>query len=90
MTAHERYSERLGQNVHRYLRIPGAADQERQDRLRMTVIELRDVIGAQRHRKSRRDGSVMYRSRMSLPFCDERTARPGIASNGSDPPWAWV
>jgi hypothetical protein len=29
MTALERYSERLGQDVHRYLRIPGAADQER-------------------------------------------------------------
>jgi hypothetical protein len=52
MTAHERYSERLGQDVHRYLRIPGAADQERQDRLRMTVIEPRDLIGTQRHRRS--------------------------------------
>jgi len=52
MTGHERDSERLGLDVDRDLRIPGAADQERQDRLRMAVIELRDLVGAQRHRKS--------------------------------------
>jgi hypothetical protein len=27
---------------------------------------------------------------MSPPICDEQRSRPGIASNGSDPLWAWA
>ena len=51
-TALERHGEGLGQDVHRHLGIPGAADQERQDRLRVTVIKVRDFLRAQSHTTS--------------------------------------